>query len=258
MQPNRQAVLALADGTVFLGRGFGADGDSEGEVVFNTSMTGYPELLTDPSYRRQIVCLTYPEIGNYGVARRDQESEGLQVSGLVVRALSPRVSNWRSELDLDMWLKEAGVPGIVGIDTRALVRHIRDRGAMMGIVRVAAPGVSVSDEDCLALVAKAKSLPGMEGCALTDEVSIKVPTPFTEGVLDDDGQPLPPLAPAHPARGRDRPRHEALHRPAARTPRLPGDGGPRPDDGREDPQHEPRRALPQQRPRRPRHPHLRR
>jgi carbamoyl-phosphate synthase small subunit len=195
MQPTRQAVLALADGTVFLGRGFGAPGDSEGEVVFNTSMTGYPELLSDPSYRRQIVCLTYPEIGNYGVTRRDQESEGVQVSGLVVRALSPRVSNWRSELDLDMWLKEAGVPGIVGIDTRALVRHIRDRGAMMGVVRVAEPGVHISDDDCLALVEKAKGLPGMEGCALTDEVTIKVPTPFTEGLLDDLGQPLPPKAP---------------------------------------------------------------
>jgi carbamoyl-phosphate synthase small subunit len=112
------ALLVLADGTAFIGESFGASTTVEGEVVFNTSMSGYPELLTDPSYRRQILTLTVPEVGNYGVCERDGESERIQAAGLVVRHLSEVVSNWRSTIDLSSWLAAHGVPGIVGVDTR--------------------------------------------------------------------------------------------------------------------------------------------
>lgn len=183
------AWLVLADGTAFRGRAFGHRGETSGEVVFNTSMTGYPELLTDPSYRRQIVTLTYPEIGNYGVTREDAESDGIQVSGLVVRSLSPIVSNWRSELSLDEWLKEAKIPGIHGIDTRALVRHIRDQGAMMGILS------SLPDADPVQLHERARALPSMAGCALIEDVTCKAPYEHTEGLTEDDGTPLAPLSP---------------------------------------------------------------
>jgi len=189
MHDRTPARLVLADGTVFTGWSFGAPSESVGEVVFNTSMTGYPELLTDPSYRRQIVVLTYPEIGNYGVADDDAESDRVQVAGLVVRNLSPVVSNWRSNRDLASWLEDAGVPGIAGLDTRALVRHIRDRGAMMGIISVG------DDVDIGELVARAAALPGMAGCALADEVSCPVAHAFTDGLLDDDGRPVPALRP---------------------------------------------------------------
>lgn len=189
MTSGDRAWLVLADGTAFAGKPFGHRGETQGEVVFNTSMSGYPELLTDPSYRRQIVTLTYPEIGNYGVARRDSESGGIQVAGLVVRALSPVVSSWRSDIDLDGWLKEAGVPGIAGIDTRALVRHIRDRGAMMGILS------TTGDADPKALYERARALPGMAGCALIDDVTCAAPYDFKEGLIDDEGKPVAPLAP---------------------------------------------------------------
>jgi carbamoyl-phosphate synthase small subunit len=181
------AHLVLADGTIFSGRSFGASVDSVGEVVFNTSMTGYPELLTDPSYRRQILTLTYPEIGNYGVATMDAESEKIQVSGLVIRALSPIASNWRSELGLSAWLKANGIPGIVGIDTRALVRRIRTLGAMMGVLHVG------SSPDFAALIEQAKALPPMSGTSLSEEVTCQEPTPFSEGLLNDDGSLIPPL-----------------------------------------------------------------
>ncbi|HEY4223794.1 MAG TPA: carbamoyl-phosphate synthase domain-containing protein, partial [Myxococcota bacterium] len=115
----RPAHLVLADGAHFTGTAFGARATASGEVVFNTSMTGYPELLTDPSYRRQILTLTYPEIGNYGVCRRDAESDRVQPAALVVRALSPIVSNWRSDVDLSKYLENNNVPGIANIDTRA-------------------------------------------------------------------------------------------------------------------------------------------
>lgn len=186
---NLPARIVLADGTIFEGVGLGAPVESTGEVVFNTSMTGYPEILTDPSYRRQIVCLTYPEIGNYGVTRRDAESGRVQVAGLISRAASPIVSNWRSDLDLSSWLVEAGVPWLTGVDTRALVRHIRDRGAMMGILHVG------ENPDLLALHARARAMPGMAGMALADEVCVTAPTPYTEGMVDDDGRPVAPLHP---------------------------------------------------------------
>lgn len=181
------AHLILADGTIFSGWSFGAEVESSGEVVFNTSMTGYPELLTDPSYRKQILTLTYPEIGNYGVAPMDAESSGIQIAGMVIRSLSPVTSNWRSELDLSAWLKEAGVPGIGGIDTRALVLHLRTKGAMMGIIS------TDQNADLAALAAKAKSLPSMEGMSLSGEVTCAEPTVFEEGLQNDDGSPVPPL-----------------------------------------------------------------
>jgi carbamoyl-phosphate synthase small subunit len=128
------AKLALEDGTVFTGRAFGAPGTSEGEVVFNTAMTGYQEVLTDPSYKGQIVTMTYPLIGNYGINRRDVESARPHVAGFVVKELSPIYSNYRAEMSLDEYLKSNQIVGIEGIDTRALTRRLRISGAMRGIL----------------------------------------------------------------------------------------------------------------------------
>src|SRR5438034_3029326 len=128
------AKLALEDGAVFTGRAFGARGTSEGEVVFNTSMTGYQEILTDPSYKGQIVTMTYPLIGNYGINRRDVESRRPHVAGFVIKELSPVYSNYRADMSLDEYLRENDVIGIEGIDTRALVRKLRIGGAMRGIL----------------------------------------------------------------------------------------------------------------------------
>jgi carbamoyl-phosphate synthase small subunit len=127
-----RAILALEDGRHFIGEAFGATGSAVGEVCFNTSMTGYQEVLTDPSYRGQIVAMTCPEIGNYGVNELDQESASPHVRGFVIEELSPITSNWRSEGTLDDYLKRWQIPGIQGIDTRALTRHLRDKGAMKG------------------------------------------------------------------------------------------------------------------------------
>src|SRR5271157_4331561 len=129
-----KALIALEDGTVFEGRSAGIEGEQEGEIVFNTSMTGYQEIITDPSYKGQIVTMTYPLIGNYGVNRDDQESGRVQVEGFVVRELTRVPSNFRSEGTLDDYLRAAGVIGIEGIDTRALVRRLRVRGAMTGVL----------------------------------------------------------------------------------------------------------------------------
>src|SRR3954462_9240352 len=128
------AKLALEDGTVYTGRSFGVGGETFGEVVFNTSMTGYQEVLTDPSYKGQIVTMTYPHIGNYGVNREDEESRRPQVEGFVVREFARHPSNYRSSQDLDDYLGEHGVIGIEGIDTRALVRRIRVHGALNGVL----------------------------------------------------------------------------------------------------------------------------
>src|SRR3954463_16323464 len=126
------AKLALEDGTVFTGRAFAADGTSEGEVGFNTSMTGYQEILTDPSYKGQVVTMTYPLIGNYGINREDVESKRPQVAGFVIKELSPIASNYRSNQTLDAYLKDNNIVGIAGIDTRALTRKLRITGAMRG------------------------------------------------------------------------------------------------------------------------------
>jgi carbamoyl-phosphate synthase small subunit len=168
------AKLALEDGTVYTGRAFGAPGESVGEVVFNTSMTGYQEVLTDPSYKGQIVTMTYPLIGNYGTTAEDAESLGVQVSGFVVRELTRIPSNFRSHRDLDTYLRASGVPGLEGIDTRALVRRIRVRGAMMGVL-------STRDLDDASLVAKAQSAPKMLGRDLVREVVPEKPFNWNQG-----------------------------------------------------------------------------
>src|ERR1700687_4363914 len=130
MKTLKPALLALEDGRVWRGRSWGAAGESTGEMVFNTSMTGYQEVLTDPSYAGQIVCMTYPLIGNYGTNSADEESARPWVEGFVVREVSRVASNWRSQETLDAYLKRWDIVAIDGIDTRALVRHIRDKGAM--------------------------------------------------------------------------------------------------------------------------------
>jgi carbamoyl-phosphate synthase small subunit len=157
------AKLALEDGTVYTGRAFGARGEIDGEVVFNTSMTGYQEILTDPSYHGQIVAMTYPLIGNYGVNAEDAESGRPWVRGFVIRELSRLVSNHRAGGSLEDYLARHGVLGIEGVDTRALVRLTREQGAMRGIL-------STTDLDDARLVAKAKASPGLVGRDLTREV----------------------------------------------------------------------------------------
>jgi carbamoyl-phosphate synthase small subunit len=150
------AKLALEDGTIFTGRAFGAEAETFGEVVFNTSMTGYQEVLTDPSYKGQIVTMTYPLIGNYGINSEDRESTIPQVEGFIVREYCRTPSNFRSHQTLDSYLREYRIPAIEGIDTRSLVRRLRVRGAMMGVL-------STTDLDDASLVKKAKSCPSIVG-----------------------------------------------------------------------------------------------
>lgn len=170
----QRAKLALEDGTVYTGQAFGAAGERLGEVVFNTSMTGYQEVLTDPSYTGQIVTMTYPLIGNYGTTDADRESGAVRVEGFVIRELTRVPSNFRSGRDLDTYLKDASVIGIEGIDTRALVRRLRVRGAMNGVL-------STLDPDDASLVAKARKFPGMEGRDLVSEVVPPKPFEWHEG-----------------------------------------------------------------------------
>jgi carbamoyl-phosphate synthase small subunit len=165
-RPAHDAALALADGRVFRGRGFGAETDAAGEVVFTTTMTGYQEVCTDPSFKGQLVCMTYPLIGNYGVAADDDESRQPWISALVVREHSDHPSNWRSTGTIDQYLKDNGIPGISGIDTRALTRHIRSVGDTRGVlVRNA---TALSDEE---LVERAKRAPLPGEQPVVDEVS---------------------------------------------------------------------------------------
>lgn len=159
-----KALLALEDGTVYHGTAFGARGMACGEVCFNTSMTGYQEVLTDPSYKGQIVTMTYPLIGNYGVNRLDVESWRPHVSGFVIRELSPVVSNWRADSSLQDYLEEHGVPGVQGIDTRALTRKLRVRGAMNGLI-------STEDLSDAEAVERARQWPGLLGIDYVKEVS---------------------------------------------------------------------------------------
>ena len=161
-----KAILALEDGTVYHGNAFAGQGVVSGEVVFNTSMTGYQEVLTDPSYKGQIVTLTYPLIGNYGINDEDVESGRIQVEGFVVREYEPLPSNWRSQKALADYLNEQGVMAIEGIDTRALTRHIRLAGAMKGVI-------STSDLDPASLVKKAKTSQGLVGQDLVKEVTCR-------------------------------------------------------------------------------------
>ena len=159
-----KAVLALEDGSVFHGEGFGAQASACGEVCFNTSMTGYQEILTDPSYKGQIVTMTYPLIGNYGVNRLDIESWRPHVAGFVIRELSPVVSNWRADLSLDEYLKENGIPGLEGIDTRALTKKLRVRGALNGFL-------STEDITDAEASRRAKEWPGLVGVDYVKEVT---------------------------------------------------------------------------------------
>ena len=163
-QTRREAVLALADGTIFRGVAIGADGLSIGEVVFNTALTGYQEILTDPSYARQIVTLTYPHIGNVGVNQQDQESDSIWAAGLVIRDLPLLASNFRSEQNLDQYLKGKGILGIADIDTRKLTRILRETGAQSGCIMAG----NVSDEQALAA---AKEFSGLKGMDLAKEVT---------------------------------------------------------------------------------------
>ena len=171
------AKLALADGTVYTGRAFGAEGEIFGEVVFNTSMTGYQEILTDPSYCGQIVTMTYPHIGNYGINGEDIESSGLSLSGFVVRDLCRHPSNYRCEKSLEKYLAEAGVIGIEGVDTRALVRRIRIHGAMTGVL-------STVDSDDNSLVHKAQNSPELVGQDLVKKVIPEKPYEWSKGLAE--------------------------------------------------------------------------
>lgn len=162
----RTAKLALEDGTVFTGTGFGAAGTTEGEVVFNTSMTGYQEILTDPSYKGQIVTMTYPLIGNYGINRQDVESKQPHVAGFIVRELSPMYSNYRADMSLDEYLKQNNIVGIQGIDTRALTRKLRISGAMRGVL-----STEILDDE--KLVARARAAAQMEGADWVQAVKPK-------------------------------------------------------------------------------------
>jgi carbamoyl-phosphate synthase small subunit len=171
MKSRETALLALEDGRTFRGRSWAAAGESCGEMVFNTSMTGYQEVLTDPSYAGQIVCMTYPLIGNYGVNAADEESSRPWVEGFVVREASQVASNWRLEGTLDDYLLRWNIVAIEGIDTRALVRHIRNKGAMRACI-------STEDLDDASLVKKARNSPSMENRELASAVTTKSPYSF--------------------------------------------------------------------------------
>ena len=175
------AWLVLEDGTAYRGRGFGAPREAEGEVVFHTGMTGYQEILTDPSYKGQIVTMTSPHIGNYGINAADAESAAVHVEGFVVRELAPKPSNWRSEQSVEDYLAEAGVPGIEGIDTRDLAKRIREKGALRGVVLH-------GDIDLAAAVEKARAIPEMEGRDLVPLVTCSAPYTWegTPGIEQED------------------------------------------------------------------------
>jgi carbamoyl-phosphate synthase small subunit len=168
-----KAILALEDGSVFRGGGFGARASACGEVCFNTSMTGYQEILTDPSYKGQIVAMTYPLIGNYGVNLLDAESWRPHVAGFVIRELSPVVSNWRADFSLAEYLEQNGIPGIQGVDTRALTKKLRVRGALNGFISTE----GVPEEEA---VARAKGWPGLMGMDYVKEVTHREPFVWDE------------------------------------------------------------------------------
>ncbi len=174
------ALLALADGTVFEGSAFGAQGEAVGEVVFNTSLTGYQEILTDPSYTGQIVTMTYPEIGNVGVNAEDVESRRPFVEGFVVKEYWERPSNWRAQKSLAAYMREHDIVGIQGIDTRSLVRRIRDGGAQQGVI-------STRDVDPKHLVEKAQAAPSLVGRDLVKEVTCREPYDWSQGHWELEG-----------------------------------------------------------------------
>ena len=164
MNKSNSAILLLADGRIFEGKSFGYQGENTGEVCFNTGMTGYQEILTDPSYCKQIVTMTSPHIGNYGINEEDIESENIQVAGFVIKEETMTPSNWRSTQSLGEYLKKNKIVGIKEIDTRSLTRHIRDKGAMNGII-------SSNDLDIQSLEKKLKKFPDMNGLDLAKDVT---------------------------------------------------------------------------------------
>ena len=170
-----KALLVLSDGTVFEGRGFGAEGETLGEVVFNTSMTGYQEILTDPSYKGQIVTMTYTEIGNYGVNEEDVESRGgIKAEGFIVKEACDFPSNWRSSSSLTAYMKKWGIVGIQGVDTRALTSHLRNHGAQMGII-------STTNDDPVSLLEKVRAHPGISALDLVSGVTAAAAYTWEEG-----------------------------------------------------------------------------
>ena len=175
------ALLALEDGSIFKGTGIGAEGASTGEVVFNTSMMGYQEILTDPSYAQQIVTLTYPHIGNTGTNKEDNESEKVSASGLVIRDLPLLASNWRKDQDLNEFLKERNVVAIAEIDTRRLTRLLRGKGSLNGCLL---SGTAIGKEDETKAVKLAKDFPGLKGMDLAKVVSVAQQYRWSEGVWD--------------------------------------------------------------------------
>jgi len=174
----QQALLALEDGSVFYGESIGANGETTGEVVFNTAITGYQEILTDPSYSRQIVTLTYPHIGNVGVNAEDEESGNVAAAGLVIRDASQIHSNWRSSQSLSEYLNQHNIVGIAGIDTRRLTRILREKGAQNGCI---ATGDNIDEA---AIIAKAKAFPGLKGMDLAKEVTTAKQYDWNVGVWD--------------------------------------------------------------------------
>jgi len=187
-----QAILALEDGRIFRGKGFGAPAERTGEVVFNTALTGYQEIFTDPSYAGQIVVLTNPQIGNYGTTPSDDESSQPYIEGLVVREFSPISSNWRSTQVTDEYLEKNNVPVVADVDTRAIVRHLRANGVMRGVIATFAKDV-VIDTD--ALVAKARAIPKMDGTDLASKVTTKQVYEWSsETARNETGDKLLPAA----------------------------------------------------------------
>ena len=189
-----KALLALEDGLVLWGRSFTGPGESAGEVVFNTAMTGYQEILTDPSYKGQIVTMTYPLMGNYGVNPEDLESRGVQVEGFIVKEYHPYPSNWRSQGNLADYLKASGRLGVEGLDTRAITKRLREVGAMRGII-------STLDLDPASLVRRARELPSMEGQDLVPLVTCALPYWWPDFPAENRAPVTwPPCGPRRPAR----------------------------------------------------------
>ncbi len=196
LSDGKPCLFVFEDGEVHRGRHFGHDGESVGEVVFNTAMSGYQEVLTDPSYKGQVVVMTYPLIGNTGINPEDEESDGCYLSGFVIRELSPVVSNQRATRDLNSYLTERQIIGIEGVDTRSIVRKVREGGAMRAIL-------SSVDTDVDSLLAKVRAWPGLHGFDVVQEVTCDKPYPWTQGL---DGPFLPRVDEAADVGGDKRPR----------------------------------------------------
>jgi carbamoyl-phosphate synthase small subunit len=188
MDERKPATLVLEDGSIYSGAAFGAQTDAVFELVFNTSMTGYQEILTDPSYRGQAVLFTVSHLGNVGINTEDYEATLPQVSAMVIRALSPRVSNWRASTDLSAWLGEHGVPGIAGVDTRAITRKLRDGGTMKA-------AISTQGTDAGTLLETARAWPGLDGRDMVREVTCAEPYHWVGDAADKWVAPTPLASP---------------------------------------------------------------